>query len=262
MGARAGLRSCRVARSNGAARSHCDAEVVRPAAEALEGQRSPAPTPGQEPALPDRGRRLVLRVHLMSAGRLATSPRGRCRRSRCSGSLRRRRRTAAHGGRQEEARRRVAARHPERSRRSSRISARMRSTSTQPARRDPPPRASPAAPVPPRPARARGDRSRARERDPLAARLSPFRLSTDLADEETARSRRRSTTTWRARSRCASRARVTRPCTASTATSASRAPLRRHSRRVAFEEHTITYCATCQTGGKVLKDRRLSRLLR
>jgi len=33
-------------------------------------------------------------------------------------------------------------------------------------------------------------------------------------------------------------------------------------RRVAFEEHTITYCPACQTGGKVLKDRRLSRLLR
>ena len=33
-------------------------------------------------------------------------------------------------------------------------------------------------------------------------------------------------------------------------------------RRVAFEEHTNTYCPTCQTGGKELKDRRLSRLLR
>ncbi len=33
-------------------------------------------------------------------------------------------------------------------------------------------------------------------------------------------------------------------------------------RRVDYEEHTITYCARCQTGGKVLKDRRLSRLLR
>ena len=33
-------------------------------------------------------------------------------------------------------------------------------------------------------------------------------------------------------------------------------------RRVDFEEHTITYCPTCQTGGRVLKDRRLSRLLR
>ncbi len=33
-------------------------------------------------------------------------------------------------------------------------------------------------------------------------------------------------------------------------------------RRVDFEEHTITYCPQCQTGGRVLKDRRLSRLLR
>ena len=32
--------------------------------------------------------------------------------------------------------------------------------------------------------------------------------------------------------------------------------------RVDFEEHTIYYCPKCQTGGRVLKDRRLSRLLR
>ena len=32
--------------------------------------------------------------------------------------------------------------------------------------------------------------------------------------------------------------------------------------RVDFEEHTIFYCPVCQTGGRVLKDRRLSRLLR
>jgi formamidopyrimidine-DNA glycosylase len=32
--------------------------------------------------------------------------------------------------------------------------------------------------------------------------------------------------------------------------------------RVDYEEHTIYYCPTCQTGGRVLKDRRLSRLLR
>jgi formamidopyrimidine-DNA glycosylase len=32
--------------------------------------------------------------------------------------------------------------------------------------------------------------------------------------------------------------------------------------RVDFEEHTIFYCPECQTGGRVLKDRRLSRLLR
>ena len=32
--------------------------------------------------------------------------------------------------------------------------------------------------------------------------------------------------------------------------------------RIDFEEHTIYYCPVCQTGGRVLKDRRLSRLLR
>jgi formamidopyrimidine-DNA glycosylase len=32
--------------------------------------------------------------------------------------------------------------------------------------------------------------------------------------------------------------------------------------RVDYEEHTVYYCPTCQTGGKTLKDRRLSRLLR
>jgi formamidopyrimidine-DNA glycosylase len=32
--------------------------------------------------------------------------------------------------------------------------------------------------------------------------------------------------------------------------------------RVDFEEHTIYYCPTCQTNGRLLKDRRLSRLLR
>jgi len=32
--------------------------------------------------------------------------------------------------------------------------------------------------------------------------------------------------------------------------------------RVDFEEHTIYYCADCQTGGRSLKDRRLSRLLK
>ena len=32
--------------------------------------------------------------------------------------------------------------------------------------------------------------------------------------------------------------------------------------QVDFEEHTIYYCPTCQTGGRILKDRRLSKLLR
>jgi formamidopyrimidine-DNA glycosylase len=33
-------------------------------------------------------------------------------------------------------------------------------------------------------------------------------------------------------------------------------------RQVSFEEHTVFYCPTCQTGGRPLADRRLSRLLR
>jgi formamidopyrimidine-DNA glycosylase len=32
--------------------------------------------------------------------------------------------------------------------------------------------------------------------------------------------------------------------------------------QVDFDEHTIYYCPQCQTGGRVLKDRRLSKLLR
>ena len=33
-------------------------------------------------------------------------------------------------------------------------------------------------------------------------------------------------------------------------------------RQVDYDEHTVFYCAACQTGGRVLKDRRMSRLLR
>ena len=32
--------------------------------------------------------------------------------------------------------------------------------------------------------------------------------------------------------------------------------------RVSYESHEVTYCPTCQTGGKVLADRRLSRLVK
>jgi formamidopyrimidine-DNA glycosylase len=32
--------------------------------------------------------------------------------------------------------------------------------------------------------------------------------------------------------------------------------------RVEYEQHTIYYCPNCQTGGRILKDRRMSRLLR
>ncbi len=95
------------------------------------------------------------------------------------------------------------------------------------------------------------------------ARLSPFKLSTDLSAEEVARLAAaidddllralalRETGTgdedvYRIHGHFGE------PC-----------PLGHDTlRRVAFEEHTVTYCPTCQTGGKELKDRRLSRLLR
>jgi formamidopyrimidine-DNA glycosylase len=33
-------------------------------------------------------------------------------------------------------------------------------------------------------------------------------------------------------------------------------------RRVSYESHEVAYCPNCQTGGKILADRRLSRLLK
>jgi len=95
------------------------------------------------------------------------------------------------------------------------------------------------------------------------ARLSPFRLSTDLTDGEIE-------TLAAAISDDLERALVLRlagkgdadvyrihghfgdPCPRCGETL----------RRVDFEEHTITYCPSCQTGGRILKDRRLSRILR
>ena len=95
------------------------------------------------------------------------------------------------------------------------------------------------------------------------ARLSPFRLSTDLSDEEVERLGRAIDDDLR------------RALALREAGQGDAAVYRVHGRfgepcplghdtlhRVAFEEHTITYCPTCQTGGRELKDRRLSRLLR
>jgi len=95
------------------------------------------------------------------------------------------------------------------------------------------------------------------------AKLSPFKLSTDLSDGEVARLA------------AAIDDDLGRALALREAGKADRDVYRIHGhfgepcplghdtlRRVAFEEHTITYCPTCQTGGKELKDRRLSRLLR
>ena len=95
------------------------------------------------------------------------------------------------------------------------------------------------------------------------AKLSPFALSTELAPEEVVR-------LAAAIDEELSRGLVLRERGAKDA-----ATYRIHNRlaepcpdcgtpiaRVDYEEHTIYYCPRCQTGGRVLKDRRLSRLLR
>jgi formamidopyrimidine-DNA glycosylase len=96
-----------------------------------------------------------------------------------------------------------------------------------------------------------------------AARLSPYALSTELSDEEVARLadaiNAELARGLELRERGASDERTYRvhnrlgePC------HVCGTPLA----QVDFEEHTIYYCPDCQTGGRTLKDRRLSRLLR
>jgi formamidopyrimidine-DNA glycosylase len=95
------------------------------------------------------------------------------------------------------------------------------------------------------------------------AQLSPYALSRDLDSEEVARlaaaidSELRRGLELRERGANDKKAyrvhdRLGQPC------HVCGAPIA----RVDFEEHTIYYCPDCQTGGRVLKDRRLSRLLR
>jgi formamidopyrimidine-DNA glycosylase len=96
-----------------------------------------------------------------------------------------------------------------------------------------------------------------------AAKLSPYALSTQLDDEELARLAdaidAELARGLELRERGANDAKTYRvhdhlgaPC------HVCESPIA----RVDFEEHTIYYCPTCQTAGRTLKDRRLSRLLR
>ena len=97
----------------------------------------------------------------------------------------------------------------------------------------------------------------------LRARLSPFKASTELAEEEIERLA------------TAIREDLERALELRERGKGDVAVYRVHDRlgepcpqcgtpiaRVDFEEHTIYYCPSCQTGGRLLKDRRLSRLLR
>jgi formamidopyrimidine-DNA glycosylase len=96
-----------------------------------------------------------------------------------------------------------------------------------------------------------------------SARLSPYALSSQLDDEETERLQR------------AIREELRRGLELRLAGANDEKTYRIHDKlgrpcercgtpiaRVDFEEHTIYYCPACQTGGRVLKDRRLSRLLK
>jgi formamidopyrimidine-DNA glycosylase len=96
-----------------------------------------------------------------------------------------------------------------------------------------------------------------------AAKLSPYALSGDLSDDEVERlataMKEELARGLELRERGASDEKTYRvhrklgePC------DVCETPLA----QVDFEEHTIFYCPTCQTGGRVLKDRRLSKLLR
>jgi formamidopyrimidine-DNA glycosylase len=96
-----------------------------------------------------------------------------------------------------------------------------------------------------------------------AAKLSPYALSSDLGDEEVTRLA------------AAIDSELGRGLALREAGASDERTYRVHRKlgepchvcgtplaQVDFEEHTIYYCPTCQTGGRVLKDRRLSRLLR
>jgi formamidopyrimidine-DNA glycosylase len=97
----------------------------------------------------------------------------------------------------------------------------------------------------------------------LQARLSPFKASTELSDDEIERLA------------AAIREDLTRALELRVRGKGDADVYLVHDRlgkdcpqcgtkieRVDFEEHTIYYCPSCQTGGRTLKDRRLSRLLR
>jgi formamidopyrimidine-DNA glycosylase len=97
----------------------------------------------------------------------------------------------------------------------------------------------------------------------LRARLSPFKLSTELTADETERLATSIHDDLRRALELRERGkgdkdiyvvhkRLGEPCPQ------CGSPVQ----RVDYEEHTVYYCPSCQTGGRVLKDRRLSRLLR
>ncbi|HUK22398.1 MAG TPA: DNA-formamidopyrimidine glycosylase family protein [Gemmatimonadales bacterium] len=105
-----------------------------------------------------------------------------------------------------------------------------------------------------------------------AARLSPFALTQTLTDDEIARLHRATEGTlrhWVERLRGESEGRFPENVTAFREGMAVHGRYRQPCpvcgspvQRIRYAENEVNYCATCQTGGKVLADRALSRLLR
>ena len=205
-------------------------------------------------------------VHLMSAGRLRYLPPGEKGpktpvfrlRFEDGGEL-----VLTEAGKQE-ARRRLAPAAGRARGRARPPRPRGRHADGRDARADPRRRLAPPALAPARPARDRRDRPRVGERDPeRGAPLALRALDPALRGGDRAARDSRSATSSPAASSCGSRApanaavyrvhdRLGEPCPN------CHTPLA----RVDFEEHTIYYCPECQTDGRVLKDRRMSRLLR
>ena len=236
-----------------------------PPLSALDGRRlDGAERRGKNLLFPVDGDDLVLRVHLMSAGRLrflaasAKKPKAPMFRLRFEGGAEL---VLTEAGKKKRAG--VWLVTPEALDEDSPTSGRMRSSSTL--RRSPRSwtRAPPAPSAAPRPARDRRHRPRPRERDPAAGAALAVQ-GVDRAERGgggAARRRdpRRPVACPRAREQGKDDKAVYRvhnrlgePCPECGTPIA----------RVDYEEHTVYYCPTCQTGGRVLKDRRLSRLLR
>ena len=102
-----------------------------------------------------------------------------------------------------------------------------------------------------------------------AARLSPFKPATSLTDTSCRRSTTRSAPCWERRSQRSS------GLPASELKGEKKSHLAVHGRtgekcpvcgdvvrEVSFADSSLQYCATCQTGGKPLADRRMSKLLK
>ena len=105
-----------------------------------------------------------------------------------------------------------------------------------------------------------------------AARLSPLRLTTQLTPEETDRLQRATRQTldhWIKHLRVASGDRFPEKVTAFREGMAVHGRYRQPCpvcgspvQRIRYAENEVNYCATCQTGGRLLADRSLSRLLK